>query len=96
MLAGGAAGTSFWLATYPIDVIKSGIQVDSHTNPMYRGTWDCTKKVANRFVPSSSLIMLSDCTLFSSYLPSVFSLLAYFPAARWSVPGGLLSAHFGG
>eukprot|EP00884_Botryococcus_braunii_P022326 jgi/Botrbrau1/8778/Bobra.0330s0010.3 len=45
MLAGGAAGTSFWLATYPLDVIKSGIQVDSYTNPKYRGTWDCTKKM---------------------------------------------------
>lgn len=42
LLAGGMAGISAWVSTYPIDVIKSRIQADM-TNK-YSGFWDCCRK----------------------------------------------------
>jgi len=45
MLAGGLGGTAFWLACYPLDVVKSKIQIDSFTQPQYKGMMDCAKKV---------------------------------------------------
>lgn len=46
LLAGGLGGTAFWLACYPLDVIKSKLQVDSYTNPRYKGIIDCGRQVA--------------------------------------------------
>jgi hypothetical protein len=45
MLAGGLGGTAFWLACYPLDVVKSKIQIDSYTKPQFKGMVDCAKKV---------------------------------------------------
>ena len=38
-IAGGISGTTSWVVTYPIDVVKSRIQVDVHGR--YRGMMDC-------------------------------------------------------
>jgi len=43
--AGAVAGASFWAATYPMDVIKSKIQIDSVQKPTYSGVVDCAIKV---------------------------------------------------
>lgn len=45
VLAGGIAGTSYWVAVYPADIIKSRIQVDDFSSPAYRGTLDCAKQI---------------------------------------------------
>ncbi|WIA31880.1 hypothetical protein OEZ86_002745 [Tetradesmus obliquus] len=45
LLAGGLGGTAFWLGCYPLDVIKSKLQVDSYTHPKYRGILDCGRQV---------------------------------------------------
>lgn len=43
-ISGGVAGIFFWLSIYPLDSIKSRLQSDSFTNPMYKNTVDCFKK----------------------------------------------------
>lgn len=44
-IAGGIAGCTCWLSSYPADVIKSRIQVDGFSDtPKYTGTVDCIKK----------------------------------------------------
>jgi solute carrier family 25 carnitine/acylcarnitine transporter 20/29 len=45
LLAGGLGGTAFWLGCYPLDVIKSKLQVDSYSSPRYRGILDCGRQV---------------------------------------------------
>lgn len=42
LLAGGIAGAMGWLCSYPADVIKTRIQIDSGTK--YKGFWDCAVK----------------------------------------------------
>lgn len=44
MLAGGLGGTAFWLCCYPVDVIKSKLQVDSYQHPKYGGMLDCARQ----------------------------------------------------
>ncbi|XP_005178048.1 mitochondrial basic amino acids transporter [Musca domestica] len=44
LCAGGLAGICSWLATYPIDVIKTCIQADDMRNPKYNGYMDCIRK----------------------------------------------------
>jgi len=46
LIAGGVAGVSSWLFTYPIDVIKSRIQADGvdPSRPKYTGIADCFRK----------------------------------------------------
>ena len=58
MLAGGLGGTAFWLACYPLDVVKSKIQIDSFTQPQYKGMVDCAKKVRG----STTILGLAICT----------------------------------
>ena len=42
---GGIAGVITWAICYPLDVIKSRIQVDGINGPpQYRGMWDCIRK----------------------------------------------------
>jgi len=43
-LAGSLTGLFVWIATYPIDIIKTRIQVDNFLNPEYKGSFDCLKK----------------------------------------------------
>jgi solute carrier family 25 (mitochondrial carnitine/acylcarnitine transporter), member 20/29 len=45
MLAGGCGGTAFWLAVFPIDVVKSKLQVQRHGHEQYHGILDCVRKV---------------------------------------------------
>jgi solute carrier family 25 carnitine/acylcarnitine transporter 20/29 len=42
-LCGGITGVVVWLATFPIDVIKTRIQADSFMNPTYKGMMDCAR-----------------------------------------------------
>jgi solute carrier family 25 carnitine/acylcarnitine transporter 20/29 len=45
LFAGGLAGVSSWVVTYPIDFVKSRIQADGvNSRPMYTGAIDCIKK----------------------------------------------------
>lgn len=44
LCAGGLAGICSWLATYPIDVIKTCIQADDFKRPKYNGYMDCIRK----------------------------------------------------
>lgn len=43
-LAGSLTGLVVWIATYPIDIIKTRIQVDNFRNPEYQGMLDCFRK----------------------------------------------------
>ncbi|KAI6707516.1 hypothetical protein NL676_010478 [Syzygium grande] len=45
IVAGGVAGASFWASIYPIDVVKSVIQVDDFKNPKYSGSFDAFRKI---------------------------------------------------
>lgn len=45
MVGGGLAGMAYWGPVYPLDVIKSRMQVDDLKNPQYRGMMDCFRKV---------------------------------------------------
>lgn len=45
LMAGGLAGTFSWLISFPIDVLKSRLQVDGiDGKPQYTGAIDCMKK----------------------------------------------------
>ena len=44
-MAGGTAGCTCWISSYPADVIKSRLQTDGFSSkPIYNGTIDCIKK----------------------------------------------------
>lgn len=45
MCAGAVGGGAFWALTYPMDMIKSKIQVDDVHNPAYRGIADTAAKL---------------------------------------------------
>jgi solute carrier family 25 (mitochondrial carnitine/acylcarnitine transporter), member 20/29 len=45
MLAGGLGGLAFWTFVYPMDVIKSKIQMQSLSPLEYKGILDCGRKV---------------------------------------------------
>jgi hypothetical protein len=44
VLAGGSAGVAQWVATYPLDVVKSKIQ--AFPPGTYRSMWDCARRSA--------------------------------------------------
>lgn len=44
MAAGGVGGMSFWLVTFPADVIKSRIQVSNLTGNLYTVGLDIIQK----------------------------------------------------
>lgn len=44
-MAGGFAGTFSWMVTFPIDVVKSRLQMDGVNGPsQYRGITDCVRQ----------------------------------------------------
>ncbi|KAI5419387.1 mitochondrial carnitine/acylcarnitine carrier-like protein [Lathyrus oleraceus] len=45
IVAGGLAGGFSWFLFYPIDVIKSVLQVDDHKNPKFSGSLDAFRKI---------------------------------------------------
>ena len=46
VVAGGAAGATFWTISYPIDVIKSKLQTQNVFAPdRYRGVLDCGRRL---------------------------------------------------
>ena len=45
VLAGGTGGSIYWGLMYPVDVIKSKIQLDTPAQKLYRGTLDAFAKV---------------------------------------------------
>ena len=45
LLAGRIAGSSSWIITYPIDVVKSRIQGDIIHGQQYKGMLDCFQKI---------------------------------------------------
>jgi solute carrier family 25 carnitine/acylcarnitine transporter 20/29 len=44
IMAGSLTGVVVWLATFPIDVVKTKIQVDSFSCPQYKGMINCIQK----------------------------------------------------
>ncbi|KAK6456811.1 mitochondrial carrier protein [Scheffersomyces xylosifermentans] len=42
---GGLSGYTLWIGIYPVDVIKSKLQTDSLSKPVYKGSIDVVKKV---------------------------------------------------
>ncbi|KAK7790573.1 hypothetical protein R5R35_002027 [Gryllus longicercus] len=45
LLAGGLAGTVSWISSFPVDVVKSRLQVDGMDGPRrYSGFWDCWRQ----------------------------------------------------
>ena len=44
MLSGAMAGATYWVGLYPIDCVKTKIQMDDFHNPKYKGLFDCLKK----------------------------------------------------
>jgi solute carrier family 25 carnitine/acylcarnitine transporter 20/29 len=43
-MSGAFAGVCFWFSVYPIDLIKTKIQIDNFNNPVYKNTLDCVRK----------------------------------------------------
>ena len=48
LLSGGFAGVATWAVMYPFDYIKTRIQSDSLTNPVYKNSFDCLQQEVNR------------------------------------------------
>lgn len=45
LLAGGLAGCVSWLIVYPVDVIKTRLQIDGMSGiPKYKNAWDCVRQ----------------------------------------------------
>jgi len=42
--SGAFAGVCFWFAVFPIDVIKTKMQIDNFENPQYKNMRDCIKQ----------------------------------------------------
>jgi len=47
-LAGGFGGICTVISGHPFDTIKVRLQTQSVTNPLYKGTWDCTKQTVSK------------------------------------------------
>merc|ERR1711943_173113 len=45
MLAGGCAGTAYWLSNYPFDVIKNKMQAAVNSGKKYNSMVDCAKHI---------------------------------------------------
>jgi len=45
ILSGGSAGIAYWSAIYPIDTIRTRIQIQRPVNGRYQGIIECTKKL---------------------------------------------------
>jgi solute carrier family 25 (mitochondrial carnitine/acylcarnitine transporter), member 20/29 len=45
LIAGGCAGTAYWLSNYPFDVIKNKMQAAIHTGKRYSSMTACAKEI---------------------------------------------------
>mmetsp|Transcript_51496 Transcript_51496/g.78191 ORF Transcript_51496/g.78191 Transcript_51496/m.78191 type:complete len:86 (-) Transcript_51496:5-262(-) len=45
MIAGGCAGTAYWLSNYPFDVIKNKMQASVGKGKRYNGMMECGKDI---------------------------------------------------
>jgi solute carrier family 25 carnitine/acylcarnitine transporter 20/29 len=43
--SGAFAGILFWFSVYPIDMVKTKIQIDSFENPQFKSTMDCFRQI---------------------------------------------------
>lgn len=43
-LSGAFAGVCFWFSVFPIDAIKTKVQIDSISNPQYKSMMDCVSQ----------------------------------------------------
>lgn len=68
ILAGGVAGMAYHTATYPFDVVKTRIQIQSGSTPTYKSTLDCFRILYRQGGAGA---------LFKGYVPTV---LRSFPA----------------
>jgi len=46
--AGAFAGICFWFSVFPIDVVKTKIQIDSFTNPQFKSMMDCVRQTYSK------------------------------------------------
>jgi len=63
LFSGGIAGITLWLATFPIDMIKTKIQADSMQKPIFKGMYDCFAKTYQAGGLKSFYKGLSPCLL---------------------------------
>lgn len=68
ILAGGMAGMAYHTATYPFDVVKTRIQIQTGPTPIYRGTLHCFSVLYNQG---------GTAALFRGFVPTV---IRSFPA----------------
>lgn len=47
LISGASAGYVLWMLTYPIDLIKTRIQLDSLENPKYKNVMSCVRETAS-------------------------------------------------
>lgn len=47
LLSGGCAGAIAWFIMYPLDFVKTRIQSDSLSNPIYKGVKHCFQSEVN-------------------------------------------------
>ena len=50
LLSGGCAGVSFWLLIYPVDYVKTIVQSDSLTEPLYKSNIHAAKEQSKKGV----------------------------------------------
>ncbi|RLN02628.1 hypothetical protein BBO99_00007505 [Phytophthora kernoviae] len=85
--SGGCAGFSYWLATFPIDTVKSVLQADRLDKPRFSGVVDCCRKLyteggVNRFyrgiTPSLVRAFPANAVTFVAFEKTMSSLNQYF------------------
>jgi len=81
LFAGGLSGIMLWIATYPIDMIKTKIQADSLQKPMFKGMFDCFAKTYKTGGLKGFYKGLSPC-LFRAVPTNGATFLAYETASQ--------------
>lgn len=45
IISGGCAGVTYWSTIYPLDTVRTCIQVQDIINPRFSGFWDCSRTI---------------------------------------------------